>query len=175
METSEAILKRRSVRKYLSKPIKKEDLNAILCAGFASPSACNKKPWQVLVIDNKDILNDLAKIYEAPGRMLKECPLAIIILADKNLSMGDYAFVDCSLMAENMMLMATSLHIGCCYLGTYPRKVRMDDLSKYFNLPPHLIPHSSIVFGYSENPEKDFYQKTSIEVDKLHFNKYETK
>ncbi len=175
MEIREAILKRRSVRNYQDKPILKKDLEAILNAGFASPSACNKRPWQILVIDDKNVLNDLAKIYEAPGRMLKECPLAILILADKNLSMGDYAFIDCSLMAENMMLMATSLKIGSCYLGTYPRQIRMNDLSKYFNLPSHLIPHSTIVFGYSKDPDKDFYQKTSLELDKIHFNKYEEK
>ena len=53
MEVNEALLKRRSTRKYLDKEISDEQIDELLHAAMSGPSACNKKPWEFYVIKNK--------------------------------------------------------------------------------------------------------------------------
>ena len=50
MELKEALLKRRSVRKFTEEPVSKEMIDELLHAAMSGPSACNKKPWQFYVI-----------------------------------------------------------------------------------------------------------------------------
>ena len=50
MELKEALLKRRSVRKFTDEPVSKEMIDELLHAAMSGPSACNKKPWQFYVI-----------------------------------------------------------------------------------------------------------------------------
>ena len=56
MEVNEALLKRRSTRKYLDKEISDEQIDELLHAAMSGPSACNKKPWEFYVIKNKETL-----------------------------------------------------------------------------------------------------------------------
>lgn len=68
MELREAILSRRSVRKFTDTPIPKEDLRDIVLAGMNAPSACNSQCWKFVVLTQKSQIEDIAKVLEVATR-----------------------------------------------------------------------------------------------------------
>jgi len=110
---------RRSIRTYLDKMISDKEVEMILEAGRWTPSASNKQPWEFIVIKNKEILREISKkaFY---GKHIKEAPLAIAIVG-KIKENPNYYIQDTSLVSMNMMLMAWSLSIGTCWIGSLKR------------------------------------------------------
>ena len=75
MELQEAILKRRSIRKFKEDKVKEEDVNLILQMAMAGPSACNKKPWEFFVITNEEMLNQFANVSKSSSFKHSRIPL----------------------------------------------------------------------------------------------------
>ena len=79
MELKEALLKRRSVRKFTDEPVSKEHIDELMHAAMSGPSACNKKPWEFYVVTNETVLNDL----KSASRFTKiSAKLAIVVCGD---------------------------------------------------------------------------------------------
>ena len=64
MELKEALLKRRSVRKFTDEPVSDEMIEELLHAAMSGPSACNKKPWEFYVITNPEKLEEFEDYYD---------------------------------------------------------------------------------------------------------------
>ncbi len=113
METIEAIMTRRSVRKYTSQEVSEEQVEQLLRAGMQAPSANNGQPWHFVVIRDRAILDEIPKFHPY-AQMLKSAPLAILVCADlAHTNSPDYWMVDCSAATENILLAAHVLGIGC--------------------------------------------------------------
>ena len=111
---------RRSIRSFKDTPIPDEEIEMILEAGRASPSASNIQPWEFIVIKNKEIINKLASI--APyGRFISQAPVVIAIVGkiDQN---PTWYIQDTTLVSMHMMLMAWALGIGSCFIGSLDRE-----------------------------------------------------
>lgn len=119
----EAIMARRSIRKYTDQPVEREKLQLIMDCGINAPSGMNQQPWEVRVVDNADYINGITEIYkkanpkaaEEPGfkNMFRNAPAVIFVASPKNGS----GQLDCGMLGENMMLAALSLDLGTCCLG----------------------------------------------------------
>ena len=107
---------RRSIRAFQDKPIPEKEIGMILEAGRWTPSASNRQPWRFIVIRNKDILNKIARVT-GYGWFIAEASLAIAIVGKIKTSPKWY-IIDTSLVSMNMMLMAWSLGIGTCWIGS---------------------------------------------------------
>ncbi|QVK17431.1 nitroreductase family protein [Mycoplasmatota bacterium] len=81
MDALEAILTRRSIRKFTSQIIKDEDLSLLLRAGFAAPSAHNRQPFDFIVVKDEKILNDLAS-HHPYAKMLPQAGCGIVVCSD---------------------------------------------------------------------------------------------
>ena len=116
----EFIKHRRSIRSFEKTEIAEEAIEMILEAGRWSPSASNRQPWEFIVIKDVEILRNIASnaMY---GNFVKRAPMAIAIVGKKNISPNWYV-VDTSLVSMNMMLMAWSLGIGTCWVGSMDRE-----------------------------------------------------
>lgn len=116
----EFIKNRRSVRSFLKTPIAEDAIEMILEAARWTPSASNRQPWEFIVIKDKELLNNVASntMY---GNFVKRAPLAIAIVGKKSISSNWYV-IDTSLVSMNMMLMAWSLGIGTCWIGSMDRE-----------------------------------------------------
>lgn len=118
-EIYEAILTRRSVKKYKDTPVPKELVEKVAEAGTYAPSGLNKQPCVILAITNKekrDYLSELnAKVRGAEGTdPFYGAPVVLVVLHNKETSwLGVY---DGSLVMENMMLAAHSLGLGSCWI-----------------------------------------------------------
>ncbi|MCL2475420.1 MAG: nitroreductase family protein, partial [Chloroflexi bacterium] len=79
MNTIEAILSRRSIRRFTQEPLTEEQIETILKCACAAPSAMNGQPWYFLVITDRQKLNEISE-HHPYSSMLKEAPMAILVM-----------------------------------------------------------------------------------------------
>ena len=166
------IFKRRSIRKYKDEKIPLELVNDILKAGMAAPSAVNKKPYEIIVIDKNSLLKQVSE-YLPNGGFLRNAPLGIIVCGDIKKAHGEslsYMLQDCTAVIENILLAVTTLDLGACWLGVHPMEDRINGIKEIFNLPENIIPVSAIAVGYPDGsiPEP----RTQFDSEKVHINKW---
>lgn len=114
MDMLNAILHRRSVRQYTDEAIPEEKLNAILYAGLAAASSKNRRPWELVVVRDKEMLEKLSDCRPSAGNLLGKCNAAVVVAADSDLV--DVWIEDCASSMTQMHLMADALGVGSCWL-----------------------------------------------------------
>ena len=114
MDMLNTILHRRSVRQYTEENIPEEKLNAILYAGLAAASSKNRRPWEFVVVRDKEMLTRLSDCRAGAGNLLGKCNAAIVVAADSELV--DVWVEDCASAITQMHLMADALGVGSCWL-----------------------------------------------------------
>ncbi|MBO4802486.1 MAG: nitroreductase family protein [Bacteroidaceae bacterium] len=120
-EVIKTIMARRSVRKYLDKPVEHEKLEAVALAGINAPSAMNRQNWAVRIVEDQKLLADVKG-------MCRNAPNLICVCAP-----ADGRFdLDAGLMGENMMLAAQSLGLGTCIQTGPIRFLTTDEKAKTF-------------------------------------------
>lgn len=148
MEMLQAIATRRSIRKYLDKPVPEDLVQKVLEAAMQAPSACNQQPWHFLVIDDRQTLAEIPGIMPNAA-MASKAPLAILVCGDLSLEKSEgYWVVDCAAATQNMLLAAHALGLGAVWCGVYPREPRMEGLRRLLGLPETVMAHSLVVLGY---------------------------
>lgn len=70
----EAIMSRRSIRKYKDQPVEREKLETIVNCGINAPSGMNRQPWQVRVVDNADYINGITEVFKKANPKAAEEP-----------------------------------------------------------------------------------------------------
>lgn len=144
----DALLKRRSIRRYSIKPVDKSEIRLMLKAGMYAPSAMNEQPWHFMVIDDRGLLDQIREVHPYAS-MLSGAALAILVCGDENLELSKgYWPVDCSAATQNILLAAHALGLGAVWLGVYPRQERQSAINKIFELPSHIQPFSLISIGH---------------------------
>jgi nitroreductase len=170
-ETITTILRRRSVRSFLSDPVGNTELDQMLEAGRSAPTAMNQQPWHFTAIRNPGLLRKLEEncrtaFLESSVEALREvarqegfcvfyqAPLMIIISGDPGAIAAQY---DCTLAMENMLISATSLGLGSCWThaimmfhSTDHGKAIFRELGIVF--PEGYQPYAAAVFGRPADP-----------------------
>jgi nitroreductase len=148
MDAIEAILTRRSVRKYYKKVIPKKIINELLEAAMCAPSAGNEQPWHFIIIDDPNLLGEVPTFHNH-AQMLKNASIAILVCGDINLDEHDGMWIqDCSAATENLLIAVRAKDLGAVWLGIYPRKERINGIIKLLKLPKNIMPFSLISIGY---------------------------
>jgi len=161
-ELIKTIFARRSIRKYTNKPVSEKDTKTLLEAAMAAPSSSNRKPWHFVVVTDRLILDNLARVHPY-GKMLFEAPLCIVVCGDTTISPRSWV-QDCSAAAENLLLAATALGLGAVWLGVHPRESRVDPIRKALKIPKTIIPLNLIPIGYpaEEKAPRTQYDKLRV-------------
>ncbi|AKL98398.1 nitroreductase family protein [Endomicrobium proavitum] len=161
------LLERKSVRKYTDDPVKDEDLQYILRAAMSAPTACNRRPFEFIVVKDKETHKKIAQIHEA-AQMILGAPAAVIVVGDADKVYENYLPQDCAAVTQNALLAATAKGYGSVWCGIYGNDKRMDAFKKLFNLPKNIKPFSLIVIGKSadNNPPKNGWQPEKIKYEK---------
>ncbi|MCE5194534.1 MAG: nitroreductase family protein [Nitrospiraceae bacterium] len=148
MDAIDAILTRRSIRKYTAQPVPKELITELIRAAMSAPSAGNQQPWHFIVIDDRKTLDSIPE-FHPHSLMLKKSPAAVLVCGDPSLETHkDYWMIDCSAATENFLLAAHAKGLGAVWLGIYPRQDRVANIRKLLNVPENIIPFSLISIGY---------------------------
>jgi nitroreductase len=148
MEAINAILTRRSIRRYTAQPVPEETIHLLLEAAMQSPTARNTQSWSFVVITNRATLDSLVEIHPY-AKMLKEAPLAILVCADLKVEADkSYQCINCAAATQNILLAAYASGLGSVWLGVYPREERINPIKELLNLPENILPISLIAIGF---------------------------
>lgn len=134
-----------------SKEVGEEDIQTLLQAGMAAPTAVNRQPWQFVVVSNRDLLNQLAAALPY-CHCANEATAAIVVCGDKNRFLeGDDSELwvqDVSAATENILLAAHAIGLGSVWTCLYPHTDRMGSVSEILQLPQDFVPFNVIPVGY---------------------------
>ena len=170
------IMARRSIRKYLDKPVEHEKLEVIVKCGINAPSGMNRQPWVVRVVEDQKLIADVTEVYKQENaeqvkgygsassarewrdkdfkNMFRNAPNLICVCTPAN-GGGE---LDAGLLGENIMLAAQSLGLGTCCLGGPVRFLLSNEKCKFFldrlDIPADYKLNYIIAIGYpDEQPD----------------------
>ena len=161
----EVIKKRYSVRDYSERVVEQEKIEDILKAGLLAPTAKNLQPEKIYVIKNGKYLEMIREICP----LIYNSNLIFLVCADKNIAWKnskdgfDTTAMDTSIIGTHMMLKATELGLGTCWVRAFD----VNEVKRTLNLPDNIIPEFILLIGYpSENAkpnEKLHYSRKNID------------
>ena len=170
MEFNQLVTNRYSVRSFTTQKVDLNTILEILEATRMAPSAVNYQPWHFIVITDPENLADIQEVY--PRNWFREAPVCIVVCSDhkqswKRKSDGkDFADVDAAIVIDHLVLKATDLGLGTCWVCNFDTIL----IRKKLQLPDHIEPIALIPLGYttSEAPAKSRKQLAEI----VHWEKF---
>lgn len=168
----EVIMTRTSIRKFTDEKVKPCCVEKMLRAAMAAPTAVNKQPWHFVVVDDKEVLNQLAG-QGRRGDMLRNAPLAIVVCGDLSKALEgkgqEYWIQDTSAATENLLLAAHAMGLGAVWTGQWPMDNRYPETQKVLGLPETIIPLCTVIIGHpAENPTpKDKWKPENVSYNKF--------
>lgn len=171
-EVFDNIMTRVSVREFTGEKISDAQIDTLLRAAMAAPSAINKQPWAFVVVTDEAIIARLGEALPY-SRCSNHPACAIIPCGDLSKAiegeMGAFWINDVSAATENLLLAAHSMGLGAVWTGLHPDMKRAALVQEMLGLPEHIIPLCVVPVGVpAEQPAvKDKYRPENI-----HFNKW---
>ena len=160
-----AIMARRSVRKYLDRPVEHEKLMTLARCAINAPSGMNAQPWLVRVVEDQKLINDVTEVYKKVNaeqvkrdadfkNMFRNAPNLICVCTPAK----GGGQLDAGLLGENVMLAAHALGLGTCCLGGPVRFLKSNADARFFlerlDIPADYELNYIIAVGYpDEQPE----------------------
>lgn len=167
------IMTRASVRSYTGAAIADAQLERLVRAGMAAPTARNRQPWKFVVLNQREVLDGLGERLPY-AKMLKQAPAAIVVCGDLKVAFPEqpaqeYWVQDCSAATQNILLAAHALGLGAVWTGVYPIAERVADVRTELRLPENLMPLAVIVIGH---PAGETLPKDKWKPENLHWNRF---
>ncbi len=148
MDALEAILTRKSIRRYTSEPVSDELIEKMLEAAMSAPSAANEQPWHFIIIKDRETLEHITRFHPF-AKMLLQAQVAILVCGDLRLDRCDgYWVQDCSAASQNILIAANALGLGAVWTGIFPTEDRVVNMKKLLDIPDYVIPLCLIPVGY---------------------------
>ena len=144
-ERLSVIFQRRSIRAYSGEPVSEADVEALLQAGMAAPSASNRKPWHLVAVTDRSTLRALADSHPH-GKMLADAGLAIAVCGDPAIS--DWWVQDCTAATENILIAVAALGLGGVWLGCGGRPEREQAVRRVLGIPESIGVLSLLSIGH---------------------------
>ncbi len=157
MDVFEAIRRRRSVREFAKSEVPEEMVNQILAAAVQAPSAGNLQSWEFVVVRDQSRKEALAQAA-LDQEFLAAAPVVIAVCANRARSAERYGargaelycIQDCAAATQNIMLAATALSLGTCWVGAFHE----DQVAEVLELPPNIRPLALVPIGHpGEDPD----------------------
>jgi len=144
------IFARRSIREYTQQDIPDDMIRDLLEAAMAAPSAVAKDPWHFIIVRVQQTRDRIADALPN-GQMLRQAPVGLVICGDLGKAHDcqlSYLLQDCSAAIQNLLLGASMLGLGACWLGVHPRDERIAHIRELFALPDQILPVAAIALGW---------------------------
>ena len=147
MDFLELIKSRYSVRAYKNQPVEEEKLDKILQAARLAPTAVNYQPFKLILIHTKEREDELKQIYQA--EWFKKAPIVICVCCEPQNAWvrrdgKNFADIDATIVMDHIILAATSLGLGTCWIGAFNAKAAREILK----LPDEVEPLVFTPLGY---------------------------
>lgn len=176
MNLYELIQKRQSDRKYDSRRVDRDMVIKCLEAARLAPSACNSQPWKFVVVDEPELLKEMASAAAGMGmnKFAAQAPVIVAVVLEKmnfTASIGsvikdkEYSLLDVGIAVEHFCLQATELGLGTCILGWFDEK----KVKKLLGIGNRRVP-LLITLGYAAGEHRQKSRKSLEEISS--WNKY---
>jgi nitroreductase len=163
---------RRSVRRYLAKPVPDEMLQQVLEAGRWAPSAGNQQPWAFIVVQDDEMRQKVAQhatYYLARHARVEEAPLLIVLCGQPGSRMGEqFLRGEVGMAGMQMMLQAHALGLGTCWVDGLNR----DAIADVLEIPPYMQIVGLLTVGYTAETPPATPRKPLFEI--VHYEVYES-
>ncbi len=177
MDALEALLRRRSIRRYQDRPVEEDKIRKILLAAVHSPSAGDVRCWRFIVVKDRARKEALYRAALRQSQVL-QAPVVVVVAADLE-AIGKaygrrgvelYSIQDTAAATENMLIAATALGLGTCWIGAFIE----EEVSRAVNLPPHLRPVAIVTIGYpAETPGRKVVRPEDHCFSEIYGRRYE--
>jgi nitroreductase len=178
MELSQAIRQRRAVRDFRPDPVPRTIIVELLEAATWAPSAMNRQPWLFTVVEDQTLLSEISRLSKdhilkssEAGRLAAlrqalqdehfeifyHAPALIVI---SGVADADWATEDCTLAAQNLMLVATGAGLGTCWIGMAEHWLQTDEGKRALRLPADCRPVAPIIVGYPKQQPESVARKS---------------
>ena len=166
--------KRRSIRRFLSRPVEAEKLDLLLEAALRAPSSRGLNPWEFIVVADHDLLERLSRTKEHGSAFLKQAPLGIVVCADPD--QCDVWIEDASIASIVIQLAAESLGLGSCWIQIRERqhagtKSAQAYVAETLQIPAKMRVESIIAVGYPDE-QIPAHGKEELLYEKVHSQSY---
>ena len=168
MDALEAIRNRRSVRDFTDTTVTAEQVDLLLRAAMAAPSAGNQQSWRFVVVRDRETL---ARLGESTpyGKPMGRAALGIVVLADPGAETfpGNWPN-DCAAATENVLVAAHAIGLGACWLGVYPGQDREAAVGAVVGLPEGFRAFSMIAVGEpaKRGPKPDRFDDAKVRTER---------
>jgi len=160
----ELLMTRRSIRKYTGEPVSDADVENILRAAMAAPSAGNEQPWQFVVVRNRETMDRIMEVHPYAA-MLEQAPVCVAVLAELSAEKYKGMWVqDTSAATLNMLLAAHALGLGAVWLGVHPVEAREEGVKRILALPEGVECLALVAIGHpaEQPPKADRYDPSRV-------------
>jgi nitroreductase len=164
------LLARRSIRRYTDEPVAAEDIERLLQAAMAAPSASNRRPWEFIVVTETDLL---AKLRSGLVLARYAAPLAIAVCGNMQRTWPapgrDFWIQDCSAATENLLLASAGLGLGAVWVGVHPVGLFVRTVARILALPKYVTPLCVVYVGH---PAESKEPRTQYDEERVHWQQY---
>lgn len=167
----ENIHSRKSVRQYTAEPVSDTDIQTILKAAMAAPTAVNYQPWRFVVVTEREELDAMAEVLPY-AKMLRQAPVAVVVCGETTWMGGNensYWQQDCAAATQNLLLAVEALGLGAVWTGVYPNQDLYPKLHDFLNLPSNVQPFCCIPIGHPAGNEQP---KDKWKPENIHYGKW---
>ncbi len=166
------IMTRVSVRQFTGEKITQAQVDTLLRAAMAAPSAINKQPWAFFVVTDQALIDRLGEALPY-SRCQNGAACAIIPCGDLSKAiegeMANFWINDVSAATENILLAAHAMGLGAVWTGLHPDMKRAQMVQEMLGLPEHIIPLCIVPVGY---PAEQPAVKEKYTEENIHYNKW---
>lgn len=166
---------RRSMRKFTEEELTQDEVVALLRSALIAPSSKGSHAWEFVVVDDKDLLRQLAHCKDRGAELIEGAPLAVAVLADPSVS--DVWVEDASVATTMMLLQAEDLGLGACWVQVRNRtmedgKPAEEMVRAILHIPEYLRVLSIVAVGHKGMERKPFNEDRLL-WEKVHINTFD--
>lgn len=154
---------RRSVREYTDEPVSDEQVETMLKAAMAAPSAQDLQPWHFVVVRKRKLLDKLAEVHKY-AQMLKHAPLAIVVCGDQEISERHWVEDTCA-ATQNLLLAATAVGLGGVWISLYPKRKHQKYVRDLLDIPDQVGVLCIVALGHPAEQKK---ARTQYKPERVH-------
>jgi len=159
---------RRSIRKFADAPVTDDQVQILLEAAMAAPSANNSRPWHFVVVRKRETREAIARSHPY-AKMAVQAPVVIVPCGEPGPSFPQrpgFWVQDVSAATENLLLAAVGLGLGAVWCGVYPNEDRVRDARSILHLPESIIPLCYVPVGV---PAETKEPRTQYDPSRVHY------
>ena len=157
---------RRSVRRFTAEPVADADVQRLLEAAMAAPSAMDRRPWEFVVVRDPALRAELGRTHQYSG-MAERAPVVFVVCGRE--ADSTHWMVDCSAATENLLLEAVSLGLGAVWVAVFPSVENETKVRALLGMPDDLRVLCLVPLGH---PAESPAPRSKFDAARVHFDRF---